>query len=133
MADFKKEQLAGWFREYGFPASSFSYWDNAFSRVRKGEIDTWDYQWIYANWKHGGLSIIPCTNLVANIGFGEESTHTTSAESPFANMDTGNIGLITFRPDLVPDREADLYTFDKWFRKRSLTERTLDRFKKMIR
>lgn len=37
---------------------------------------TWDYQWVYACWKNNGLSIMPATNLVQNIGFGPQATHT---------------------------------------------------------
>lgn len=37
---------------------------------------TWDYQWVYACWENKGLSIIPKVNLVQNIGFGPEGTHT---------------------------------------------------------
>ena len=31
---------------------------------------TWDYQWTYACWKMNGLSIVPASNLVSNIGIG---------------------------------------------------------------
>jgi hypothetical protein len=37
---------------------------------------TWDYQWVYTCWENNGLSIIPSKNLVQNIGFGPEGTHT---------------------------------------------------------
>lgn len=40
-------------------------------------IDTWDYQWIYTCWRHKGLSITPNRNLITNIGFGDNATHTT--------------------------------------------------------
>jgi hypothetical protein len=47
-----------------------------------GKIDTWDYQWIFSCWIHGGLTIIPEVNLVRNIGFGsEDATHTKKVPS----------------------------------------------------
>ncbi|MBK5232226.1 MAG: hypothetical protein JJE13_04505 [Thermoleophilia bacterium] len=53
-----------------------SYWRKTLSDYFAGRIDTWDYPWNYAIWKHGGLSIYPTRNLVKNIGFGTGSTHT---------------------------------------------------------
>ncbi|MGI4734737.1 MAG: glycosyltransferase family 2 protein [Janthinobacterium lividum] len=38
--------------------------------------DVWDYQWEYTIARHQGLYIVPAVNLVGNIGFGNDSTHT---------------------------------------------------------
>ena len=53
------------------------YWRKIFDRTYGGEIDTWDYQWVFANWVNGRLSVIPAANLISNIGFGINATHTT--------------------------------------------------------
>jgi hypothetical protein len=45
--------------------------------------DTWDYQWLYTNLKNNSLTIVPSVNLVTNIGFGEDATHTTKADPRF--------------------------------------------------
>jgi hypothetical protein len=37
---------------------------------------TWDYQWVFTCWLNNGLSIVPCKNLVQNIGMGPQGTHT---------------------------------------------------------
>ena len=37
---------------------------------------TWDAQWLFYSLVHGRLSICPTTNLVENIGFGPQATHT---------------------------------------------------------
>ena len=55
-----------------------SYWDKIFSRVHQGKVDTWDYQWVFANWLQGRLSVMPTVNLVSNIGFRPDATHTNS-------------------------------------------------------
>ena len=36
----------------------------------------WSYQWIYACWKHDGLSVVPHKNLVSNIGIGPDASNT---------------------------------------------------------
>ncbi len=52
-------------------------WTSIFDRLHRGDIDTWDYQWVFATWLHGGISIVPEVNLVSNLGFSAEATHTT--------------------------------------------------------
>lgn len=55
------------------------YWGKNFEKVYRQQIDTWDYQWVFANWIEGRLSILPSVNLISNIGFGENATHTIDA------------------------------------------------------
>ena len=43
----------------------------------------WDIQWLYTRLYHRTLAITPTKNLVANIGFGEHSTH-TKGSNPFS-------------------------------------------------
>lgn len=64
-----------------------AYWGNIFEKTYRGKINTWDYQWVFANWIEGRLNILPALNLISNIGFGENATHTTAA-SHLANLPT---------------------------------------------
>jgi hypothetical protein len=57
---------------------------DTFNRVKNGEIDTWDLQWRYSRLKNNGLTVIPRVNLVTNIGFGVEATHTLNESSIFS-------------------------------------------------
>ena len=41
---------------------------------------SWDYQWHYALASQGQLSLIPAANLISNIGFTSEATHTFTAD-----------------------------------------------------
>lgn len=47
-----------------------------FDLVKKGQVDTWDYQWGFARHINSGLSVVPVCNLIRNVGFGEDATHT---------------------------------------------------------
>jgi len=49
-----------------------------FDDVVAGKIDTWDYQWAWACWFQNGLCVVPNRNLISNIGFRKDATHTTS-------------------------------------------------------
>jgi len=56
--------------------ASKKYLINKFVNVRNGKIDSWAYGWFYTMLKNQAYSITFKTNLIVNIGFGEESTHT---------------------------------------------------------
>ena len=49
---------------------------DAIKKTLEGKIDTWDYLWQYTMLLNEGLCIYPLVNLVKNIGFGGEATHT---------------------------------------------------------
>ncbi|NPV38360.1 MAG: nucleotide-diphospho-sugar transferase [Brevinematales bacterium] len=53
-----------------------------FNKVRKGLIDTWDYQWSYVLYKNFQFTVIPKKNYIINLGFGENSTH-TAGKNPY--------------------------------------------------
>jgi hypothetical protein len=55
-----------------------SYWRDLMDRTCRGDITTWDYQWIFACWYHGMLCALPAQNQTDNIGFGPGATHTIS-------------------------------------------------------
>lgn len=51
-------------------------WVQESRKAINGEIDTWDYQWLFANICDGKSAIIPRENLILNIGFDTNATHT---------------------------------------------------------
>lgn len=53
-----------------------AYWSNIFDRMARGEVDTWDYQWVFAAWLNDMVAIFPAATLIENIGFGADATHT---------------------------------------------------------
>lgn len=91
------------------------YWQKIFDRMYEQKIDTWDYSWTASVWFHGGLTATPNVNLVSNIGFGPDSTHTKIVDSPHSAIPTSALGEIIKPTRVILDREADLYTFDHVF------------------
>jgi len=61
--------------------STRRYWREIFDKCFKGEIDTWDYQFAYSILNSNGLCIVPKLNLISNIGFGPDATHTFNINS----------------------------------------------------
>jgi hypothetical protein len=49
-------------------------------------LSAWDFQWFYNCYVHGGLAITPAANMVSNIGFGADATHTRALASKLANI-----------------------------------------------
>lgn len=88
------------------------YWGKIFERVRARQIDSWAYPWTASVWYQGGLTATPNVNLVSNIGFGPDSTHTASADSTLAGMATSAIGELTHPVAITRDDAADHYVFD---------------------
>lgn len=91
------------------------YWIKIFDAVfLKEELDSWAYVWTFACWSQSGLTALPHRNLVSNIGFGADATH-TAEDSPYANLETYPIGSIYHPPFIIRNQEADQYTFDHHF------------------
>ncbi len=67
------------FRTRDEAAIMFKRWN----LVQDGILDTWDAQWLFTIMVNSGLSITPNHNMIRNIGFGEEATHTKSASGNF--------------------------------------------------
>ena len=77
------------------------YWQEKFQHVYNSDADDiWDYQWLLACWINSGFRIFPETNLISNIGFGQDATH-TFGEGEFANMQTSGIELPLKHPPFV--------------------------------
>jgi len=97
------------------------YWENIFDRVYNREMESaWDYPWTATVWFYGGLTATPNVNLVSNIGFGPDATHTARADSPLAGMETSALGEVTHPACVVQDQAADRYVFDHTFGGKSL-------------
>jgi glycosyltransferase involved in cell wall biosynthesis len=75
-----------------------------------GTLDTWDYQWTLHHAIQGRLAAIPCENLIENVGFGQEATHTV--ERPCWLSDhVGVISDLTLNSPIRPDREYEMGLF----------------------
>ncbi|MFT7073466.1 MAG: hypothetical protein ACJAX3_002463 [Patiriisocius sp.] len=80
----------------------YLHWLLLFNQINK--IDTWDYQWIYTCLKENSLCIFPQKNLINNLGFGADATHTIDAEVLLANLQAFDIQFPLVTPET---RKAD--------------------------
>ena len=86
------------------------HWSSAFDRVYRGEIDAWDYQWVFACLYQSGLSILPNRNLISNIGVGPDATNFTEGHSTIG-IPARDLGNCVHPLPIIWDREADRLTF----------------------
>ena len=50
------------------------------------KINTWDYQLLFTTWINNLNNIIPRSNMISNIGFGEDANFTNNVNDPCANQ-----------------------------------------------
>lgn len=85
------------------------YWKMIYEKARKNLLTTWDFQLSVISFYHRWLNIIPSINMTKNIGYGDESTHTSGVEPEIVRKSKAlNAGLDTIHPNLiVRDRVLD--------------------------
>lgn len=90
-------------------------WKNNFEAVGQGKIDTWDVQWVYSIYNNSGIGITPEVNLVSNIGFGEDATHTQWVDINIADLPLQEITTVQHPHKIKLNQKADKVTFKKHF------------------
>jgi hypothetical protein len=92
------------------------YWLQCFNMVYENKLDTWDYQWTYNIWKHGGVCIAPRINLVSNIGYGSEETHGSSKKSKALDRPLEVMNFPLIHPEtLTIDQASDDFENNYYF------------------
>jgi hypothetical protein len=95
-------------------AATRRYWMKNINLVYRNRKDTWDIQWQYAVSVNNGLAIVPNVNLVSNIGFDAQATHTIDAFHTLSRRNTASIDSLRHPTFVVPDLQADKYTMRKY-------------------
>lgn len=118
------------FKNFNMTKAEAEFWSEAFDKTFRGEIDTWDYQWVYTNFINNRIAINPSVNLISNIGFGDGATHTIG-DSIFSNMDVMPLKF----PILDPKFVLANYLADSIVAKNSYSRQTVVRriFNKLLR
>lgn len=103
-------------RVFGSRRAEQSFWRAHLDAVHAGRIDTWDYQLNYAIWRQGMVSILPQHNLIRNIGFSADATHTTEP-GRFTEMVVAPLSFPLRHPAKVETSPAaDDYTAEQMFK-----------------
>ncbi|MCS3824359.1 hypothetical protein [Salinibacter ruber] len=120
IADWSDLRDTEWLEGWVGSEEGAKYWTGIFDQVAQDAVDSWAYPWTFSCWAEHGLSILPQTNLVTNIGFGERATHTKNTEGTDGESDghrpARSLSFPLSHPNrIVRDYEADEYTLREHF------------------
>jgi hypothetical protein len=111
--------LSGWpkvnkskLRAFLFNEKEYAqWWLDHFSWLHKHKPeDMWDFQFHCLCMTRNQLAIIPKANLVTNIGYGPDATHSQDSDSYFANVPTHELACpLTHPGGINRNYEADLF------------------------
>lgn len=99
------------------------YWKDIFKEAKNNKSEIlqeghlspwrgWDYRWTFTVMKNNGLSIVPYNNLISNIGFDENASHTKSVNDTFANNPVQDIFHINHPAIMDVNEKCDEYYFN---------------------
>jgi hypothetical protein len=99
---------AGWLERWLETPQARRYWAYHF-RTNHQTAENWDYAWTFNCWRRDGLCIHPAVNLVRNLGFRADATHTLSSSSPWARMEACSLTFpLVHPPTIARHAERDL-------------------------
>ena len=88
------------------PRNEIFYWEKKFDDMFSNK-NNWDFQWALSCWIQNSLSIAPAVNLVTNIGFGKNATHSLEFD-PWLSIPESAIAFPLQHPFfIVPHKGAD--------------------------
>lgn len=112
MSSFEKIYSKGYFENHFNSIYEADYFDWAFKRTSSHPHITWDYQLEFARRINSGLTICPQPNLVTNIGFGSDATHTTGAGGNSSRLELEQLEFPLRHPAFVMvDTKSDDHGF----------------------
>jgi hypothetical protein len=115
ISDYPLLKSKNFLTNYFSNTREIKFWYNILDLVYDNKIDTWDYQLGYLIWKSRGLVICPKYNLVSNIGFDENATH-TKEKRKISNLHTKNLEFPISHPkEIIFDYKADQIAFKHFF------------------
>ena len=117
MRSWPEMKSAGMLEELFKTPAEQEYWGRILDSTYAGEIDTWDFQWFYTCWVNHGLAVTPRVNLVSNLGFRADATHTKTAHERewLANVPRSTIQELDHPQSVVRNREGDDYISKVYF------------------
>ena len=120
-------------RDFNAPAER-KFWELILNLIKCGKLNTvWDYQWAFACITQHALGITPNVNLISNIGFGMDATHTVRADDVVANLPISIMEFPLVHPHVfMRDAEADEHTSEFFFRIPSMSKRVSARVSRII-
>ena len=115
--------IAGWRKQLpinklwaraGHSLPSTVYWASTFELLARKEVDTWDGQLVLASMVSHQYTVTSNVNLIQNIGFGEDATHTLEDRNELEQIQPMKLPMLDVPVEL--DHKADRWTRQHHFR-----------------
>jgi hypothetical protein len=89
-------------------ARAVTFWTRVFDAMHEERVpDIWDFQMFFSRMKNNALSVVPCRNLVTNIGFGDAATHTVDDAARFVRPASSMKFPLVHPRSFIPLRSVD--------------------------
>lgn len=85
---------------------------NWLHEIQRGNLDSWAIPFALYNMCLNRLSIVPIQNLVSNIGFGLDATHTVQSAQGISQLKTDGIKNLVHPDRILQNRKADRLYLD---------------------
>lgn len=104
-----------------------------YKKMKKFEIDTWDYQFYFSQIAKGRVFIDPNVNLISNIGC-ENGTHTSSDPGPNSNLPVQAMDFPLKHPmEILANHEADIFIVNNdYLQKKPLFKRIVNKIRRIL-
>jgi hypothetical protein len=110
LSDWPKLRNEGMLAEVFDDPQAVAHWTRIFDSMHENTgPNTWDYQWLYAGLKNNSLTVVPRVNLVTNIGFGPDATHTTEKDARLMPPSAPMKFPLRHPSSFIPLRSMDRY------------------------
>ncbi len=110
LAAWPELRQQAWLEQISDVQDEVDYWRDLFDLQHAGKLNSWAFPWMFSCWRHQGLTILPERNLVSNIGFGSDATH-TEGRSELENLPRFALGRWRHPPEISRHRVADIHSF----------------------
>lgn len=114
-----------------FSNKEFNAFSQSVSSIKSGALDTWDSQWTLACLSNNMLTIMPNNNLVSNIGFGENATHTKGLPEEVFLKSYPMVFPLRHPAIIRSDSILDQTISDRYLTPRGILEKLIIKIKKL--
>jgi hypothetical protein len=126
-------QDGGWLHDILMDEQAERYWARALDGQHSGRGNSWASRWTFCCWLQNGLTALPSMNLVSNIGFRADATHTRDPGSRVAALGAESVEFpLKHPPYIIRDVAADAYTAGILYRTPSLPRRVAGRARRTL-
>ncbi len=91
------------------------YFRTLFDDITSSKIESWDYPCIFSNFLTNTFSIFPSRNLIKNLGFNNDGTHTNFDSYFISGLKIGKLDIpLKENSDLRIDKNYEKFVLERW-------------------